>query len=66
LGRNKINGPTHYGQRSRFTLHTMCGQIADGVRYRSDWRQVTCDQCIRMKHEGAVLYPGGERNPRAE
>ncbi len=66
MGRYKINGPTHYGQTSRFTPSTMCGQSAAHVRYTSDLRQVTCRECLQMKQGGAALFPGGERYMKAE
>lgn len=62
----KIDGVTHYGQRSRFTPSTMCGQSTDRVLFTSDVRRVTCQDCLRMKNEGAALFPGGGRHMQME
>ncbi len=66
MGRRKIDGPTHYGEGSRFKPHTMCGQETSNVYRTSNWDRVTCAECLRLKDQGNVLYYGGGRNPRAE
>ena len=44
----------------------MCGLSTSRVRFTSDDRRVTCPVCLRMKGEGAALFPGGGRNMLAE
>ena len=66
LGQRKLDGIIHYGQRSRFTRITMCGQGTETVRYTSDPRRVTCQVCLQMEREGAALFPGGGRYMKAE
>ena len=66
MGQHKVNDTTHYGQRSRFTPSTICGQSAAHVRYTSDVRRITCQFCLRMKQEDAALFPGGGRYMKAE